>query len=66
MIKAILFDISGIFYRAPSSLELDLSNIANVQTALKVRLPACLVQTGKYRQGDEHTVRVVDVKLAPL
>ena len=38
---------------------------ADVEGALKVGLQACLVQTGKYRQGDEDTIRVSGAEVVP-
>lgn len=38
---------------------------ADVEAALNVGLQGCLVQTGKYRQGDEDTIQVPGAKLMP-
>jgi len=38
---------------------------ADVEAALKVGLQACLVQTGKYRQGDENTIKIPGATVVP-
>jgi HAD superfamily hydrolase (TIGR01458 family) len=38
---------------------------ADVEAALKVGLQACLVQTGKYRQGDEDSIQISGAEFVP-
>lgn len=38
---------------------------ADVEGALKAGLQACLVQTGKYRSGDENTIHISGAQLVP-